>query len=236
MRFRTSASLCLALSLAIAPLAAPRDVAAKVVTQTRETQAEISPDAALAHLRAGNERFVAGTTLRRDLAEQVRETASGQFPFAAVLSCIDSRVPPELVFDTGIGDIFVTRSAGNVLDDTLLGGLEFATKVAGARLIVVMGHTQCGAVKGACDGVQLGHLTQTLSLLAPALEASRDVAAPHDSKNADYVAHVTEANVRLTAKAMLAQSPVLRELVEAGRLKIVPAIYDVDTGRVKFLE
>jgi carbonic anhydrase len=133
--------------------------AQEVVTQTKESQAAMTPAEALRLLQAGNARFVADKPLRRDLAAQVKATSNGQYPFAAVLGCIDSRVPPELVFDTGIGDIFSTRTAGNVLDDEILGGLEFAAKVSNVRLIVVLGHTQCGAVKGACDAVELGHLT-----------------------------------------------------------------------------
>ena len=204
--------------------------------QSRESQAALTPDAALALLRAGNERFVAGTPHERDELQQVRLTSGGQFPYAAILGCIDSRVPPEIVFDTGIGDVFAARIAGNVLDDELLGSLEFATRVAGAKAIVVLGHTECGAVKGACDGVKLGHLTQTLSYLEPAVAAAREeIAAPHDGKNPAFVARVVDLNAELTAKAMSERSPILRDLVAQGRLKIVPAVYDVSTGRVRFL-
>lgn len=209
---------------------------ARSAAQDRASQTGTTPDDALRMLREGNERFAAGLTLRRDLREQVAATRSGQFPYAAVLGCIDSRVPPELVFDTGIGDVFATRTAGNYADAEILGGLEFATKVAGARLIVVLGHTGCGAVKGACDGVELGHLTGTLSQLAPALEASAQVPGAHDSSNAAYVRHVTEANAKLTAARLASESPILRALVEAGQLRIVAAIYDVATGRVALLE
>jgi len=205
-------------------------------TQDRESQAAMTPDEALRLLREGNERFASGLTVRRDLEQQVKATSSGQFPFAVVLGCIDSRVPPELVFDTGIGDVFSSRTAGNAADDEILGGLEFATKVSGARLIVVLGHTQCGAVKGACDGVRLGHLTETLALLGPALAASKDVPGPHDSSNPAYVQRVTEENVRLTARSLLKNSEILRELAEQGRLRVVPALYDVASGRVSFLE
>ena len=204
--------------------------------QTRESQAALTPDQALALLREGNARFVAGASLHRDLPAQARATAAGQFPFAAVLGCIDSRVPPELVFDAGLGDVFSARIAGNVLDDELLGSLEFATRVAGARAVVVLGHTSCGAVKGACDGVQLGHLTQTLALLQPALEACRDVPGPHDSSNGEYVRRVTEANVRLVSDALVERSPLLADLVRDGVLRIVPALYDVSDGRVSFLD
>mgnify|MGYP005849222719 CR=1 FL=1 len=204
--------------------------------QTAETQAAMTPDAALRLLQEGNARFVAGTTLRRDLREEVRRTGAGQHPFAAVLGCIDSRVAPELVFDTGVGDIFAARIAGNAVDEELLGSLEFATKLAGARLIVVLGHTRCGAVMGACDGVEMGSLTRTLALLEPAVAAARaEVPGKHDSSNPAFVAHVTEANVRLGARALVERSPILAELVREGRLRVVPAVYDVDTGKVEFL-
>jgi carbonic anhydrase len=210
--------------------------AAAGAAQSAESQAAMTPDQALRLLQEGNARFVAGTTLRRDLLAQVRETRAGQYPFAAVLGCIDSRVAPELVFDTGIGDLFVARIAGNAVDDELLGSLEFATQVAGARLIVVLGHTRCGAVIGACDGVRMGSLTRTLALLEPALAAAREaVPGKHDSSNPAFVAHVTEANVRLGARALVERSPILAERVREGRLRIVSAIYDVDSGRVEFL-
>lgn len=208
----------------------------KTVTQTKESQAAITPAEALRLLREGNARFTAGTMLRRDLAAQVQETSAGQYPYAAVLGCIDSRVPPELVFDAGVGDLFAARIAGNVLDDPLLGSLEFAAEVAGVRAIIVLGHTECGAVKGACDGVELGHLTTTLALLAPALAAAREVSGDHDSSNPEYVRRVTEENVRLTARALTDRSPILARLVEGGRLVVVPALYDVATGRVRFLD
>jgi carbonic anhydrase len=208
----------------------------QAVTQTKETQSAMTPDGALRLLREGNARFVAGTTLRRDMKEQILATSGGQYPYAAILGCIDSRVPPELIFDTGLGDIFSARIAGNVVDDELLGSLEFAAKVAGVRAIVVLGHTQCGAVKGACDDVRLGHLTQTLALLEPALAAARDVPGKHDSSNPAYVRQVTEENARLTARAILARSPLLAELVRNGRLSVSSAIYDVASGGVQFLD
>lgn len=217
-------------------LVAGASAAVAATVQTASSQAAMTPDDALRLLQAGNDRFVAGTTLRRDLVDQVRETRVGQYPFAAVLGCIDSRVPPELIFDAGIGDLFAARIAGNVADEELLGSLEFATKVAGARLIVVLGHTQCGAVLGACDGVEMGSLTRTLALLDPALAAARaEVSGKHDSSNPAFVAHVTEANVRLGARSLVERSPILAELVRDGRLRVVPALYDVETGRVEFL-
>lgn len=208
----------------------------ETAAQTRESQAALSPDGVLERLRAGNDRFAAGSSLVRDLPGQVRATSAGQFPYAAVLGCIDSRVPPELVFDTGIGDIFSARIAGNSFNDEVLGSLEYATGVAGSKLLVVLGHTGCGAVKGACDGVELGHVTRTLALLQPALEACRDVPGPHDSGNKEYVHRVTEANVRLTAAALPERSPLIADLVRAGKLQVVAALYDVSTGRVTFLD
>lgn len=216
-------------------VARPALADAPPAAQTRETQSAITPDGALALLKAGNERFAEGRPLQRDELKQVRLTSGGQFPYAAILGCIDSRVPPEVVFDAGIGDVFAARIAGNVLDDALLGSLEFATSVAGAKAIVVLGHTECGAVKGACDGVKMGHLTETLALIEPAVAAARaEVPPPHDSKNGAFVREVIDLNAELTAKAMTERSPILRDLVEQGKLKIVPAVYDVATGRVTF--
>jgi carbonic anhydrase len=227
----TIAAMTLAL-LAVPPAGAD----APPQTQTRDTQAALTPAAALGLLKAGNERFVAGTPRDRDELQLVRVTSRGQYPYAAILGCIDSRVPPEIVFDAGIGDVFAARVAGNVLDDEILGSLEFATSIAGARAIVVLGHTECGAAKGACDGVELGHLTQTLSHLAPAVHAAKEqVAAPHDAANPAFVTRVVELNAQLTARAMTERSPILRGLVEQGKLVIVPAVYDVSTGRVTFL-
>jgi carbonic anhydrase len=230
-----SAGLAVALGIAVLAGAGAAAQATGAAVQTAASQAAMTPDEALRLLQQGNARFAAGTTLRRDLVAQVRETGAGQHPFAAVLGCIDSRVSPELVFDVGVGDLFAARIAGNAVDDELLGSLEFATKVAGARLIVVLGHTRCGAVMGACDGVEMGSLTKTLALLRPAIEAAQDLPEPHDSSNPAYVAHVTEANVRLGARALLERSPILAGLVKEGRLAVVPALYDVDTGRVEWL-
>ncbi len=203
---------------------------------SKASQAAVTPEQALEWLKEGNARFSAGTTLRRDLGEQVETTSQGQYPYAAVLGCIDSRVSPELVFDTGLGDMFAARVAGNIVDDALLGSLEFATHVAGARVIVVLGHSECGAVKGACDNVKLGHLTTTLSFLAPAVAAVKNVDGPRTSANHAFVEAVSEANVRLTARRLTEQSPILATMVKEGRLRVQPAIYDLATGRVTFLD
>lgn len=211
-------------------------VAGAAAPQTRDTQAATTPERALELLRDGNRRFASGTTVRRDLLEQARQTAGGQYPYAAVLGCIDSRVPPELVFDTGLGDIFAARIAGNGADDELIGSLEFAARVAGVRAIVVLGHSHCGAVKGACDGVQLGHLTKTLAMIAPAVRESKVAPGPHDSKNAAFVEQVTRTHARLTAKALLERSTILAGLAKEGKLAVAPAVYDLESGRVEFLD
>jgi carbonic anhydrase len=211
-----------------------RPARADVAPTSRQQQQAMTPEQALAQLRDGNERFASGKTLPRNLMAQVRASAAGQYPFAAVLGCIDSRVPPELVFDQGIGDIFSPRIAGNFADTDLIGSLEFATRLAGAKLIVVLGHTECGAIKGACDNAQLGSLTQTLSNLAPAVYAATGVPGERSSRNLAFVREVTAQNVRLTVEALTERSGVLRDLVGEQRLQVVGAIYEVATGRVAF--
>ncbi len=189
---------------------------------------------ALDLLKAGNERFICGKMLSRDLSNQVESTADGQYPFAAVLSCIDSRVPVETVLDQGIGDLFSVRIAGNFANTDILGSLEFACKVAGSKVIVVMGHSSCGAVKGACDDVHLGNLTAMLGKIKPAVESITDITDNRTSSNADFVQRVSDANVNLTIKEIRAKSEVLREMEEAGEIKIIGAMYHVDSGRVDF--
>lgn len=194
------------------------------------------PDEALAKLVEGNRRFVAGESFDRDLRRQAVLTAAAQHPFAVVLSCLDSRSAPEIVFDQGIGDIFVGRVAGNVVDDLMLGSLEFATAVAGARLIVVLGHSGCGAVKAACDGVEMGHVTAIVEQIAPAVDAVDAPPADRSGANDRFVAAVTERNARMQANEILRRSPIVRELVAAGTLRIVPAVHDLATGRVTFFQ
>jgi carbonic anhydrase len=203
--------------------------------QTRERQVALSPDDALKELKAGNERFLTQTMRNCDLLGQVRATAGGQYPFAVIVGCIDSRVPPELVFDQRIGDIFSARIAGNVADDDVVGSAEFATRLAGAKLIVVLGHSECGAVKGAIDGAELGMLTNLLKRIKPAVEASRNAPGEHTSKNMDFVQQVATARARLAAEGLGRDSPVLRDLIAKGELKIVPAMHDVSTGRITFM-
>jgi carbonic anhydrase len=200
----------------------------------KQLQKDTTPDQALASLREGNERFVNNELIERDLMAQVRATASGQFPAALVLSCIDSRVPPEIVFDQGIGAMFSARVAGNFAGPHMIQTAEFATKLAGSKLIVVLGHTECSAVKGACDGIQLGNLAHILSNFVPALNAVTKVQGDRNSKNKVFVQQVIEANVRLNVQAMNEQSLVMHDLVEQGELKIVGAMYDIASGRVAF--
>jgi carbonic anhydrase len=215
-------------------LAAVMTAAAAIVlaqVSTKETQAAMTPAAALQRLKDGNARFVAGQPKIRDWNAKVIATAMGQYPYSAVVSCIDSRAPGEIVLDQGLGDMFSLRSAGNVVDTDIFGGLEFATKVAGAKLIVVMGHTECGAVKGAIDGVKMGNLT---ALLAKIQSAVRD-SGPGTSKDPAYVTKVTEKNVRDSIDEIKARSSILRELIDSGQVGIQGAMYDVATGRVNFL-
>jgi len=207
---------------------------AAVPAMTREDQAATTPDKALQMLKEGNKRFVSGRMHQRDLMAQVKATASGQYPFAVVIGCIDSRVPPELVFDQGIGDIFSPRIAGNFVNTDIIGSSEFATRLAGAKLILVLGHTECGAVKGACDNAQLGNLTHTLSNIMPAVYSVTNVPGARDSKNAAFVQKVAEANVRLSVKALTDRSSLLQDLVANGNLKVAGAMHDIATGRVTF--
>ena len=204
------------------------------VTQTKTTQAAITPQKALQMLKEGNTRFVQGNMLERDLMQQVKTTGSGQFPFATIVGCMDSRASNELIFDQGIGDIFSARIAGNFVNDEIIGSLEFASRVAGSRLIVVLGHTECGAVKGACDDVVMGNLTQTLASIKPAVAAVTGHDSDRSSKNMAFVKAVTGKNVELTVQRILERSPILRDMVNKGELEIVGAMYDVHTGKVTF--
>ncbi len=205
---------------------------------TKEDQARITPSMALALLREGNVRFVKNKQAERDLLGQVRDTSTGQYPFATVLSCIDSRVSAELVFDQGVGDIFSVRVAGNIVNDDLLGSMEFACKLAGTRIILVLGHTSCGAVKGACDDARMGNLTGLLSKIKPAVQAVSEPVDPRDrtSQNLLFVDQVAEVNVRLTMENIRKMSPVLRMMEEDGEILISGAMYDISSGKVRFLE
>jgi carbonic anhydrase len=194
----------------------------------------MSPKAALAELRAGNARFVAGQSQVRNLPAKVRATASGQYPFAVILSCLDSRQPIEIVFDQGIGDVFSARVAGNVLNDDILGSMEFAGQAVGVKLIAVVGHSKCGAVVGAVDDVQLSNLTGLLAKIKPAIAAVPDTVQPRDSKNDAFVQKVAEANVRLVMQQIRERSPGLREMIDQGKIGLVGGMYDLSTGEVQF--
>ncbi len=205
------------------------------ITQTPDTQTIITPMVAVDMLQKGNKRFLANKLLQRRLDKQVAETSNDQFPFAIILSCIDSRVPAEIVFDQGIGDIFNVRIAGNFVNKDILGSMEFACKFAGAKLIVVMGHTSCGAVKGACDSVQAGHLTQLCEKILPAVDATQTAShEDRNSNNLDFVNRVAAKNVELTIERIYAESPMLYELYSQQKIDIVPAMYDVSSGKVEF--
>lgn len=205
---------------------------------TKETQATMTPEKSLRFLKEGNQRFQQNLKANRNLLEQVNDTSDGQFPFATILSCIDSRVSAELVFDQGLGDIFSVRIAGNFVNEDILGSMEFACKLAGTKLIVVLGHTSCGAVKGACDHAEMGNLTKLIQKITPAVNA---VTEPKDeslrnSKNLDFVDEVSKKNVHLTIDRIHAESPILREMENNGEIKIIGAMYDINTGSVAFYE
>ena len=203
---------------------------------TKEKQAAMTPQSALAELKAGNARFVSGHALKRDLLADVKATESGQYPLAVVLSCLDSRKPIEIVLDQGVGDIFSARVAGNVLNEDILGSMEFACKVAGAKLIAVLGHTSCGAVKGAVDGVELGNLTGLLDKIKPAIKQVPADVQPRNSKNLGFVDKVAEANTRLVMKQIRERSPVLREMIDQNQIGLVGGMYDVSTGEIHFFD
>lgn len=204
-------------------------------TLTKDTQSNITPDQAIELLRNGNQRFVQNLRYNRNLLEQVNETAEGQFPFATILSCIDSRTPAELVFDQGLGDIFSIRIAGNVINDDIMGSMEFACKVAGSKLILVLGHTSCGAIKGACASVELEHLTGLLDKIQTAV---KQAPAPQDgdNQNIEYVDNVASLNVQNSIKHITEKSKTLKEMVDDGSIKVIGAMYDVSNGQVTFLD
>ena len=206
--------------------------------QTSETQAAMTPDSSLQALKEGNQRFVNKQGAERDLMTQVSQTASGQYPFATILGCIDSRVSAELIFDQGVGDIFSARVAGNFVNEDILGSMEFACKLAGTKLVLVLGHTACGAVKGACDHARLGNLTALINKIEPAVDA---VAEPQDesqrnSGNIDFVNAVAKKNVEMTINDIRTKSEVLADMEKAGEIKIIGGMYDIATGLVDFYE
>lgn len=205
-------------------------------TQTKETQTSLTPEKAIQILKEGNERFVNNLKANRNLLQQVNETSEGQFPFATILSCIDSRTSAELTFDQGLGDIFSIRIAGNILNEDILGSMEFATKVVGTKLILVLGHTKCGAIVGACNHVEMGNLTTLLNKVQPAIFNEKTTTENRNGSNTQFVENVTELNVHLTIDRIRRESPIIAELEQQGSIKIIGGLYDVETGKVKFYE
>lgn len=205
-------------------------------TTTKAEQQALTPDQALSKLKDGHARFLAGQSIVRDYPAQVHITGAGQYPMATILSCIDSRTAPELIFDLALGDAFSPRIAGNFVNEDILGSMEFASKVAGSKLIVVLGHTHCGAVKGSCDDVKLGNLTGLLGKIRPAVDATPNTGgADRSAKNDAFVDAVAQTNVQLTVDDIRKRSPLLAEMEAKGEIKIVGAMYDVETGAVSFL-
>ncbi|PQJ68844.1 MULTISPECIES: carbonic anhydrase family protein [Polaribacter] len=204
---------------------------------TRETQATMTPEKSLQYLKEGNQRFQDNLKAHRNLLEQVNDTSSGQFPFATILSCIDSRVSAELVFDQGLGDVFSIRIAGNFVNQDILGSMEFGCKLAGTKLIVVLGHTSCGAIKGACDNARLGNLTAMLNKIKPAVNAISEPKDPslRNSSNLEFVDNVAAKNVALTIERIRHESEVLSTMEENGEIMIVGAMYNINDGGVTFL-
>lgn len=203
---------------------------------TKETQNILTPEHALEILKEGNERFVNNIKAHRDLLEQVNVTSSGQFPFAAILSCIDSRTSAELIFDQGLGDIFSIRIAGNILNEDILGSMEFACKIAGSKLIVVLGHTKCGAIEYACNDIVLGNITNLLNKIKPAIQLETTTKVERNGNNRVFMNNVTTNNVHLTVKKIKEQSTLLAELEKSGEIKIIGGLYDLDIGIVTFFE
>lgn len=204
-------------------------------TITKEAQEAITPMIALNLLKEGNRRFVNNLKFNRNLLQQANDTSDGQHPFAVILSCIDSRTSAELIFDQGLGDIFSVRLAGNVVNEDVLGSMEFACKVAGAKIIVVLGHTKCGAIQGACDRVELGNLTALLNKIRPAVDQENTVHGDRSSANAEFVEKVTVLNVKQSIRTILERSPIIKEMVAAGTIGIVGGQHDIASGAVEFL-
>ncbi|KAA2245018.1 carbonic anhydrase [Chitinophaga agrisoli] len=205
-------------------------------TQNKASQSSITPEHALELLKQGNARFVDNLRINRNLLQQVNETRDGQWPLAAIVSCMDSRTSAELIFDQGLGDIFSIRLAGAVITDNVLGSLEYACKVAGSKFIVVLGHTKCGAIKGACDKVELGNLTALLSKITPAVYAEKTIKENRNSHNSAFVDAVTHLHTERSVQAVLEQSVILREMILKGEVGIIGALYDVETGVVTFMD
>ncbi len=205
-------------------------------SHTKETQDGLTPELALDILKEGNERFVNNIKAHRNLLQQVNETSSGQFPFAAILSCIDSRTSAELIFDQGLGDILSIRIAGNILNEDILGSMELACTIAGSKLIVVLGHTKCGAIEGACNNIVLGNLTALLNKIKPAIEQETETTKERNGNNRSFLQNVTEINVFITGRKIKEQSSILNEMEQTRQIKIIGGLHDIDTGQVIFYE
>ena len=203
-------------------------------TLTKEMQAAITPAMAIELLKEGNKRFINNLKVNRNLLQQANETSDGQHPFAVILSCIDSRTSAELIFDQGLGDVFSVRIAGNIINEDILGSMEFGCKVAGSKIIVVLGHTRCGAIKGACDHVEMGHLTSLLTKIRPAVDAETGTTINRNSSNEEFVENVADINVVRTVKAIMERSPILKEMIEKGEIGIVGGKHNITTGEVTF--
>lgn len=203
-------------------------------TLTKEMQQALTPLMAIEILKKGNERFQNNLKANRNLLQQINETSDGQHPFAVILSCIDSRTSAELIFDQGLGDIFSVRIAGNIINEDILGSMEFACKVAGAKIIVVLGHTKCGAIKGACDHVEMGNLTALLTKIRPAVEDENTVVKERNSRNNEFVDKVAGINVKRTVDAIMERSPILNEMISSGAVGIFGGMHDISTGSVEF--
>jgi len=203
-------------------------------TLTKEILAAITPSMALTLLNEGNKRFLNNLKVNRNLLQQANETSDGQHPFAIILSCIDSRTSAELIFDQGLGDIFSVRIAGNIINEDILGSMEFACKVAGSKIIVVLGHTKCGAVKGACDHIEMGNLTALLNKIRPAVDDETLTKENRNSNNSVFVENVSTINVKRTVKSIMQRSTILKEMIESGQIGIVGGTHDISTGEVTF--
>ncbi len=205
-------------------------------TITKELQEAITPAMALKLLKEGNMRFVNNLKANRNLLQQANETSDGQHPFAVVLSCIDSRTSAELIFDQGLGDIFSVRIAGNIVNEDILGSMEFACKLAGSKIIIVLGHSNCGAVKGACDHAEMGNLTALLAKIRPAVDDEVETKDNRNSKNADFVENVASINVKRTVKAIMERSTILEHMIQSGEIGIIGGKHELSTGQVSFYE
>ena len=205
---------------------------------TKETQASITPLRALEILKEGNQRFVSNLKTNRNLLQQANDTREGQWPFAVILSCIDSRTSAELIFDQGLGDVFSIRIAGNIVNTDIIGSIEFACKVAGSKLIVVMGHTRCGAVKGACNHIEMGNLTELLSKIQPAVYQEKLTldASQRNASNEEFVENVANLNVKRSVKTIIDRSYILEQMIEKGEIAIIGAKHDLETGIVSFFD